>query len=94
MEPQVFSKWLNCKFLTDLTDHTRLTKSDRMVDKQPFSLAIHKFDYAKFGRSDAVDWMCQSLNFKLLDLSEGTVIATSVQLTASTNWSIKLANFM
>ena len=36
--------------MTELAVSTmKLTKSDRMVDKQPFSPVLHQFGYAKFG---------------------------------------------
>ena len=48
------------------------TELDRLADKQPFSLVLHEFSFAKFSRLDAVNRMCQWPNFESLDLSNYT----------------------
>ena len=81
----MFSKRLNQQFLPE--------EFHRMANKQPFRLALHEFDYAKFGRLDVVDQMCQNSKFELLDLSDCTVAASTAQLIESTVRSTESGKF-
>ena len=63
---------------TELAFCTRFGPLHRMIVKQTSGMAFHEFNYAKFDRSDTVDRMCQSSQFELLDLLDGTVMVSYI----------------
>ena len=88
MEPQV-SKRLNWQFLLDSIDCMRSTEFDRMVFKQPSSLALHEFGSAKFGLPNVIERMCQNSKVESLDISNSTVMVSSVQSIESSRFNAK-----